>query len=193
VEDVEQPPPPPQHAKEEEQISNTKQQKQQQQKPHRDDEPAPKDDHGEEAEPEEEEETRPQQQQQQQLEEEGQEDSADDEIENVKRREAVKGAFLHAWNSYVRHAWGFDELQVRHHHRNVKMSLHLVHLSCLSCRVRVVSCRVKRSPCRVRARTGWGRASRSSTRWTPYSSWASTTNSSAPAPGCATASAGTTR
>jgi hypothetical protein len=25
----------------------------------------------------------------------------------------VKSAFLHAWNSYVRHAWGFDELQVR--------------------------------------------------------------------------------
>lgn len=32
--------------------------------------------------------------------------------ENEGRREAVKGAFLHAWNSYVLYAWGRDELEV---------------------------------------------------------------------------------
>ena len=36
-----------------------------------------------------------------------QEDSVDSE-----RREKVKEAMLHAWNSYVQFAWGQDELQV---------------------------------------------------------------------------------
>jgi mannosyl-oligosaccharide alpha-1,2-mannosidase len=31
---------------------------------------------------------------------------------NNDRREKVKGAMLHAWNSYVKYAWGMDELQV---------------------------------------------------------------------------------
>lgn len=30
---------------------------------------------------------------------------------NNERREKVKGAMLHAWNSYVKYAWGMDELQ----------------------------------------------------------------------------------
>ncbi|RWW72226.1 hypothetical protein BHE74_00019986 [Ensete ventricosum] len=32
---------------------------------------------------------------------------------NSQRREKVKEAMLHAWNSYVKYAWGQDELQVR--------------------------------------------------------------------------------
>jgi mannosyl-oligosaccharide alpha-1,2-mannosidase len=32
---------------------------------------------------------------------------------NTERREKVKEAMLHAWNSYVKYAWGMDELQVR--------------------------------------------------------------------------------
>jgi mannosyl-oligosaccharide alpha-1,2-mannosidase len=31
---------------------------------------------------------------------------------NTERREKVKEAMLHAWNSYVKYAWGMDELQV---------------------------------------------------------------------------------
>lgn len=31
---------------------------------------------------------------------------------NNERREKVKEAMLHAWNSYVKYAWGMDELQV---------------------------------------------------------------------------------
>ena len=31
---------------------------------------------------------------------------------NTERREKVKDAMLHAWNSYVTYAWGMDELQV---------------------------------------------------------------------------------
>jgi hypothetical protein len=31
---------------------------------------------------------------------------------NKERREKVKEAMLHAWNSYVTYAWGQDELQV---------------------------------------------------------------------------------
>ena len=31
---------------------------------------------------------------------------------NTERREKVKEAMLHAWNSYVTYAWGMDELQV---------------------------------------------------------------------------------
>lgn len=31
---------------------------------------------------------------------------------NNQRREKVKEAMLHAWNSYVKYAWGQDELQV---------------------------------------------------------------------------------
>jgi mannosyl-oligosaccharide alpha-1,2-mannosidase len=31
---------------------------------------------------------------------------------NNARREKVKEAMLHAWNSYVKYAWGQDELQV---------------------------------------------------------------------------------
>jgi mannosyl-oligosaccharide alpha-1,2-mannosidase len=31
---------------------------------------------------------------------------------NSARREKVKEAMLHAWNSYVKYAWGQDELQV---------------------------------------------------------------------------------
>jgi len=34
-----------------------------------------------------------------------------DPVNNV-RREKVKEAMLHAWNSYVKYAWGQDELQV---------------------------------------------------------------------------------
>uniref|UniRef100_A0A1D1XN11 alpha-1,2-Mannosidase n=1 Tax=Anthurium amnicola TaxID=1678845 RepID=A0A1D1XN11_9ARAE len=34
-----------------------------------------------------------------------------DEPLNVERREKVKEAMLHAWNSYVKYAWGQDELQ----------------------------------------------------------------------------------
>jgi len=30
---------------------------------------------------------------------------------NNERREKVKEAMLHAWNSYVKYAWGMDELQ----------------------------------------------------------------------------------
>lgn len=30
---------------------------------------------------------------------------------NIERREKVKEAMLHAWNSYVKYAWGMDELQ----------------------------------------------------------------------------------
>jgi mannosyl-oligosaccharide alpha-1,2-mannosidase len=29
---------------------------------------------------------------------------------NNERREKVKEAMLHAWNSYVKYAWGMDEL-----------------------------------------------------------------------------------
>ncbi|KQJ84444.1 mannosyl-oligosaccharide 1,2-alpha-mannosidase MNS1 isoform X2 [Brachypodium distachyon] len=32
---------------------------------------------------------------------------------NIDRREKVKDAMLHAWNSYVKYAWGMDELQPR--------------------------------------------------------------------------------
>jgi hypothetical protein len=35
---------------------------------------------------------------------------------NNERREKVKEAMLHAWNSYVTYAWGMDELQVRVSH-----------------------------------------------------------------------------
>jgi len=35
----------------------------------------------------------------------------DDPVNNA-RREKVKEAMLHAWNSYVTYAWGQDELQV---------------------------------------------------------------------------------
>jgi mannosyl-oligosaccharide alpha-1,2-mannosidase len=31
---------------------------------------------------------------------------------NNERREKVKEAMLHAWSSYVKYAWGMDELQV---------------------------------------------------------------------------------
>jgi hypothetical protein len=31
---------------------------------------------------------------------------------NNERRENVKEAMLHAWNCYVKYAWGMDELQV---------------------------------------------------------------------------------
>lgn len=31
---------------------------------------------------------------------------------NNERREKVKEAMLHAWNSYEKYAWGQDELQV---------------------------------------------------------------------------------
>lgn len=31
---------------------------------------------------------------------------------NKERREKVKEAMLHAWNSYEKYAWGQDELQV---------------------------------------------------------------------------------
>lgn len=31
---------------------------------------------------------------------------------NDERREKIKEAMLHAWNSYVEYAWGQDELQV---------------------------------------------------------------------------------
>lgn len=30
----------------------------------------------------------------------------------IQRREKVKEAMLHAWNSYEKYAWGQDELQV---------------------------------------------------------------------------------
>lgn len=36
----------------------------------------------------------------------------DDDPIDVERREKVKEAMLHAWNSYVKYAWGQDELQV---------------------------------------------------------------------------------
>ncbi|KAL5554627.1 hypothetical protein UlMin_042028 [Ulmus minor] len=39
-----------------------------------------------------------------------QKDVPDDPIE-LQRREKVKDAMLHAWNSYVKYAWGQDELQ----------------------------------------------------------------------------------
>jgi hypothetical protein len=35
---------------------------------------------------------------------------------NNERREKIKEAMLHAWNSYVTYAWGMDELQVRVSH-----------------------------------------------------------------------------
>lgn len=38
-------------------------------------------------------------------------DVPDDPID-IQRREKVKEAMLHAWNSYVKYAWGQDELQV---------------------------------------------------------------------------------
>lgn len=31
--------------------------------------------------------------------------------ETTKRQEAVKAAFLHTWNGYVKYAWGYDELK----------------------------------------------------------------------------------
>lgn len=31
---------------------------------------------------------------------------------NIERRQKVKDAMLHAWNSYEKYAWGQDELQV---------------------------------------------------------------------------------
>lgn len=31
---------------------------------------------------------------------------------DIERREKVKDAMLHAWNSYEKYAWGHDELQV---------------------------------------------------------------------------------
>ena len=42
-----------------------------------------------------------------------QNDVPDDPID-IQRREKVKEAMLHAWNSYERYAWGQDELQVPH-------------------------------------------------------------------------------
>lgn len=37
---------------------------------------------------------------------------AEIDLVNSQRREKVKEAMLHAWNSYVKYAWGQDELQV---------------------------------------------------------------------------------
>ncbi|GBG67510.1 hypothetical protein CBR_g643 [Chara braunii] len=36
---------------------------------------------------------------------------SEEELENERRREAVKDAFLHAWKGYEDYAWGMDELQ----------------------------------------------------------------------------------
>jgi len=35
-----------------------------------------------------------------------------DDPETSVRREKVKDAMLHAWTSYEKYAWGFDQLQV---------------------------------------------------------------------------------
>jgi hypothetical protein len=35
-----------------------------------------------------------------------------DDAVNVERRNKVKAAMVHAWSSYEKYAWGFDELQV---------------------------------------------------------------------------------
>ncbi|GBG67509.1 hypothetical protein CBR_g643 [Chara braunii] len=37
---------------------------------------------------------------------------SEEELENERRREAVKDAFLHAWKGYEDYAWGMDELQL---------------------------------------------------------------------------------
>lgn len=43
--------------------------------------------------------------------EEAKEEEVDDPID-AERREKVKEAAIHAWNSYEKYAWGQDELQV---------------------------------------------------------------------------------
>jgi hypothetical protein len=42
----------------------------------------------------------------------GNESDSEHDPVTVWRRQQVKAAMLHAWSSYEKYAWGFDELQV---------------------------------------------------------------------------------